>query len=254
MEEKKTHLPSEIKDMSLIINKPYIAYLFKKTQKIAQALYMVSEYFDTKEPLRETFRKNATSLLRAGGEFLRGELKDNEAQAHQLMSFYIEVQSAVEIAEAVGLVSSRNAQILKEQIALVLNEIEHHKEKKIQLSVDFMNVPSVEEYKRQDVLYKGHESVLEKKILTTPLVAQTPERKDVSRVLYNPKPTADSKAQRSVQIIALFKPGAELMIKDITTHLKDVSEKTVQRELLSLVARGILKKKGERRWSKYMLR
>ena len=35
--------------------------------------------------------------------------------------------------------------------------------------------------------------------------------------------------------------------------LKDVSEKTVQRELFALVKEGVLKKEGEKRWSVYKL-
>jgi len=43
------------------------------------------------------------------------------------------------------------------------------------------------------------------------------------------------------------------MIKDITSLIGDYSEKTVQRDLVALVKAGVLKKEGERRWSKYML-
>jgi len=45
----------------------------------------------------------------------------------------------------------------------------------------------------------------------------------------------------------------KLTIKDFTKNIKDCSEKTIQRELLAMVAKGVLKKEGERRWSKYFL-
>lgn len=44
-----------------------------------------------------------------------------------------------------------------------------------------------------------------------------------------------------------------VMVKDILTKIKDVSEKTLQRELSVLVAKGVLRKVGEKRWSRYVL-
>lgn len=45
-----------------------------------------------------------------------------------------------------------------------------------------------------------------------------------------------------------------VMIKDILTKIKDISEKTLQRELSALVAKGVLKKIGDKRWSRYMIK
>jgi len=62
------------------------------------------------------------------------------------------------------------------------------------------------------------------------------------------------KTNRKDNIIKLFKKGEDLMIKDISHKISDCSEKTIQRELIALVAAGVLKKKGERRWSRYSLK
>jgi DeoR/GlpR family transcriptional regulator of sugar metabolism len=63
----------------------------------------------------------------------------------------------------------------------------------------------------------------------------------------------DIKDKRQKIIIALVKKHRTLTIKGFTGVIKDCSEKTIQRELLALVARGVLKKEGERRWSTYSL-
>jgi hypothetical protein len=55
-------------------------------------------------------------------------------------------------------------------------------------------------------------------------------------------------------ILALIKQKPSLTVKDIVKSIPQVSEKTIQRELLAMVAEGILLKKGERRWSTYSLR
>jgi hypothetical protein len=55
-------------------------------------------------------------------------------------------------------------------------------------------------------------------------------------------------------ILALIKQKPSLTVKDIVKSIPNVSEKTIQRELLAMVAEGILSKRGERRWSTYSLR
>ncbi len=62
------------------------------------------------------------------------------------------------------------------------------------------------------------------------------------------------KGDRRTIILALIKQKPQLAVKDISKSIPDVSEKTIQRELLAMVAEGILTKRGERRWSTYSLR
>jgi DeoR/GlpR family transcriptional regulator of sugar metabolism len=45
----------------------------------------------------------------------------------------------------------------------------------------------------------------------------------------------------------------DVSIKDISLVLTDCSEKTIQRELNSLVLKGQLKKTGAKRWSRYSI-
>jgi len=54
-------------------------------------------------------------------------------------------------------------------------------------------------------------------------------------------------------ILALIKQKPSLTVKDIVKSIPGYSEKTIQRELLAMVADGILVKRGERRWSTYSL-
>jgi predicted HTH transcriptional regulator len=61
------------------------------------------------------------------------------------------------------------------------------------------------------------------------------------------------KTNRQNIILGLLKKKKELTIKDISHVIKDCSEKTIQRELLTLISAGVLKKIGERRWSKYSM-
>jgi hypothetical protein len=63
----------------------------------------------------------------------------------------------------------------------------------------------------------------------------------------------DRDGRRNI-ILSLLKEKSSLNVRDIAKSLPAISEKTIQRELLAMVAEGVLLKKGERRWSVYSLR
>jgi len=87
-------------------------------------------------------------------------------------------------------------------------------------------------------------------------VAPIPESVD-SRLGRNSKssyiPNSIEKDSRRTRILKLIKDNREVTIKDIATYFPELSEKTIQRELVSLTEEGTLKKFGERRWSRYTL-
>ncbi len=65
--------------------------------------------------------------------------------------------------------------------------------------------------------------------------------------------TSVSRTARSTRILKLVKDNHEVSIKDIANHFPELSEKTIQRELVSFTESGVLKKSGERRWSRYSI-
>ncbi len=58
---------------------------------------------------------------------------------------------------------------------------------------------------------------------------------------------------RKRTIADIIRRKGVVSIKDISAEIKDFSEKTIQRELLAMVASGYITKEGERRWSTYKL-
>ena len=57
--------------------------------------------------------------------------------------------------------------------------------------------------------------------------------------------------QQIMHMLAGKKNGVS--IKEVSVKFGDLSQKTIQRELAVLVARGFVTKEGERRWSRYSL-
>lgn len=66
----------------------------------------------------------------------------------------------------------------------------------------------------------------------------------------NPAPAYE----RRESILKILKEKPDATIKDILKNLPGLGEKTLQRELVSFIAAGLVKKTGERRWSRYSLR
>lgn len=63
-----------------------------------------------------------------------------------------------------------------------------------------------------------------------------------------------NKDDRRKIILALLKQRSKLTVKDIAKSIPGFSEKTIQRELLSMLADGQVLKEGEKRWTTYSLR
>jgi hypothetical protein len=74
-----------------------------------------------------------------------------------------------------------------------------------------------------------------------------------SGIIERTRPDVGRDDRRKI-ILALIKQKPSLTVKDIAKSIPAVSEKTIQRELLAMVAESILIKRGERRWSTYSLR
>ena len=59
---------------------------------------------------------------------------------------------------------------------------------------------------------------------------------------------------RKAAILEILNDKGPSYIKDISVIVRDVSEKTIQRELQALVAEGRVVRSGERRWTTYSLK
>jgi DeoR-like helix-turn-helix domain len=59
--------------------------------------------------------------------------------------------------------------------------------------------------------------------------------------------------ERQDSILAIIKDKGTVFIKDISTVIRGVSEKTIQRELKRLVKEGKIRKTGNRRWTSYSI-
>jgi hypothetical protein len=241
----------------------------KRIEKISQAIYLISNHLKDSEPLKWELRKESIGFLSCirsieeegeGGEMLA------DLVVEALSTYAKELVSLISLAMVAGLISRNNGNIITQEIQnLIASFSDVGDPSNVRagfiLSHDFFAAdPELREH-LQNGLGKGQSNLLsdraaalfneripfpkkEKNIPTTDF-QNMPENKDNIK---------DKKDSRQMRILTLLRAQSHLSIKDFAAVIPDCSEKTIQRELLELVEKGIIKKEGERRWSTYSLK
>lgn len=269
-------------------------YLYKKAEKLASALYMVTNLISEKEILRNMLREKSISVFSMIMQLQKmsltdkrhfGDIKNKSASSDFILSIITEIVSLLEIANVSGYVSDMNFSILRREYVELGNLIKAREEDivhgRVRLPRNFFDVPNLYETyalkqniskEKSDKFIKdikdnikdikivanatkstgqkNYKTIASKNYTLRDTFNIGKERKNDS---IHPK-TADVKHNnRRNTILELFQNKTFITVKDAMDTIDGCSSKTLQRELLSLVNEGILKKKGERRWSAYAL-
>jgi DeoR-like helix-turn-helix domain len=206
----------------------------KKTEKLASAVYLITGLLSDSEPMKWSLRKKVSELLSFVLTYKNIRQSEFPAFVQVVNAKVAEVISLMEVSVLGGLISQMNFAIIEKEFGNLTTIISSLTNKTdvtnniIPVSFfdasQFVSAPT--EYARSVV--KDNVSV-----------------KDIGVFKSN---------NRQGIILGLLKKKKELSIKDIAMVIKDVSEKTIQRELVSLIDAGVISKTGERRWSKYSLK
>ena len=203
----------------------------KKTEKLVSALYLVTSFFADLEPMKWRLRELGSKIL----------------ADHTNKSTIQEVVSLLAVAKNAGLVSDMNHGIINKEFLNLLNVGQ--------------SIPELlNKINEEPVLPAGQfiEKPQERKFEYLPTVSHKSEQTVKDKITrdtndHDTGAVALKKNGRQTAILSLLKKKGEIMIKDVSPLINGVSEKTIQRELLSMVKNGLLKKEGEKRWSKYSL-
>lgn len=201
-----------------------------KGQKLASAIYFITTFFDDKEPLKWAFRTLAIDLA---GE----KIKDKSSISKEILSLFT-------MAKDTGLVSGANYNILASELSKFEKELE------TPLYKTFFRDMNIEEKTLPEP--DRAETIKDKNLLVEPkALRREPLLETANKPLREYGVVSVKKNSRQSTIIGLLKRKKEIMIKDVSPLISGCSEKTIQRELLAMVAAGILRKIGEKRWSRY---
>jgi len=232
----------------IVFTDPAYQFVFKKTEKIIAAIYLVTNLISDIEPIKFDIRKVGLSLM-SDTVALK---KIPSVQAKQNISTLIlsvsEIISLLKIAHISNHVSAMNHAILQRELTLLLSSLEsmHHENinsEGLVLAQDFFDVPlaaALIDRRQQSFVSNVPKGQYRTSINLKDNQSAEPQKDGI-------------KDSRRESMLRLLKAGKPMGIKDFAKEIKGCSEKTLQRELLSMVESGVLKKTGERRWSLYSI-
>lgn len=245
---------------------------YNKTNKLITALYMVTDIIDPSEPLKNKLRTLGVGII---SDINCLSIRQADA-AHKACDKISEILSFLDIAAAMNIISLMNCNILRKEFYELDQSIRqsydkaHIFNKQIDLSEFLSGELEAPQETSQDFrstrlgVQKG--STLLKSI--NKMSDRIPVSHGTESAGLNPQDFLNtsvvSKRQRREDIVNIIKiMGGSANIKDIKDKsastldkghsLNFCSEKTLQRELISMAKDGVLKKSGEKRWSRYSL-
>lgn len=286
----------------------YLLFLFKKTERITAACYILTGMFSDLEPLKWKLREASSCLITSVLSFREKTVIQVQELKNEFLVAVAKTLSFFELAYVVDLVSLMNLSIVRKELE-GLQQIVENKDR-INLSLisrhfigeSFFGVPqdlfgasfsenkvavdgdkassfsekeskvssprlySVSELERfakeHAELSKGQDAIKDTVLYEKDNLSSSAfnmRRESMGKRQQNPikqfKQSVSGKLndERRKLILDVIKESGSAMIKDFSEVITGCSEKTIQRRLSDLVLSGVLRKEGERRWSKYYL-
>lgn len=249
--------PFKWKSLGFFSPEEYLLYIFKKTEKITAGIYLVSGLLKDDEPMKWELRDHGMELMSSSFMASSNVPGDKNAVIQSLFTAALETISLLNVARISGMISDMNHSLLVSEIDNIVGML---RDRLAESAENAGYVLSENFFKTPDLFSSGFK-----------MGNRVSGRSDVvgsnrhdSRFMNNESGkttlpqghsnTQVKKSQRQEMIITVLKAQSDLTIKDFSKVIKDCSEKTIQRELIELLKLGIIKKEGERRWSRYSLK
>ncbi len=236
MESKETLLKT--KDNTVMLEDvEYYKYIFKKTEKMTCAVFYVlreSALIGQSDIVVGALETSAQTLLKVSLESLRSTEKDMAARAMNLKFVLVDFESKLRVANAARLIGTELLEVFIHEIDSVQRSLRKYAESTI-----------VNPLLERGVAY---ESIKDRKpVRVRPELAIGEHTVPVAQGM------GHSIQSRRERVLNVLRDKGEATIKDIVEVITDCSEKTIQRELISLIKDNMVTREGERRWSKYKL-
>lgn len=185
-----------------------------KGQKIVAALYLVTNHLSDTEPMKVALRSQAL------------ELHNPTSDRSTVVAL---LSNTLKSASMAKIITEHNVAILVRELTTFAETVSDT----LSLASFFVQTPATMS-RTNAMSYKQQ-------------MAVSIERQGTINSNKN-----QDKNKRQEQILSFINGRKSAVIKDISSLFPDVSEKTIQRELGTLVEAGKITKRGSKRWSIYM--
>lgn len=259
--DNEKYVANKFNEYKDFIKDKQISFVIRKSERIVYGVYMLARFIPSEESLYGDLKKTAHKVLGSVSKFVSTTgITENDIDHTQAHLQYL--SSLLSLAFISGYVSSSNIEIMKSEINYLHKHIE-------ELSTRFASETG-QLHLKSELFVVGQQKVIKPQEEKVSFIKDTPKTSS-PKVSFNAsisqpqnktkstvKPTnisrpLESKDDREKRIIDVIRDKGTVSIKDISSVIFDVSEKTIQRTLQLLIDKGQIKKEGERRWAKYQL-
>ena len=230
----------------------YYANVFKKTEKIVSVIFYILSESKTDTPHAvhyDTITQKALALHETLLTSLTLRYSERGSGLFAVQHALVALESTLRIADAAQALAPELTRVLYPELDAVERYLKHHYLDSAGL-VYQSETPSAAPVGTTSASTRSH-------------VPSTPRPAAPRRVMRSQIPAGDISTDavlvysqltdRAERIKTVLEAKPEATIKDLSEVITDVSEKTIQRELNSLIEKGQVIRQGERRWSKYSL-
>ena len=217
----------------LVQDEDFYRHIFKKTEKIVSVVFYIAYNLETDE----RSKGHLEDILAAGRAVHDAVLKTLEMRAHTAEDAIrssahnlIALESKLRVAQIAGLITGEVMHVLSAEVDGVLRGMNKY-------------LKQTSAFDDTDYSLALGEEIKPKRTKPRPTVVS-----DINQTSNQSAPL-----DRRERIKTVLEAKGEATIKDISEIITDVSEKTIQRELNSMIEDNLVKRQGERRWSKYSL-
>ena len=228
-------------------NTNYYNNVFKKTEKIVSVTFYILSETKTNTNIEthiQTIRDRALKTHELSLETLTLQPHEQHEGLLHFQYGLVALESTLRVAQTAGVIPQDIFMLLADQIDSVLRYINNHYLQNEGISVEELT---------ETIVTKSSPKQTAARTQSSAPVASRQKRVnipagDISTDAYLVYSQLTDRADR-IKTVLEAKPQAT--VKDISEVITDVSEKTIQRELNSLIEKGQVIREGERRWSRY---
>ncbi len=223
----------------LLHNDEYYRHIFKKTEKIVSVVFYILNNIDHNKK-SETHISNIASKAHFAHENALRTLEVKPLNATEVLEQFaqslIGLDSVLRIASVSGAFSGEVLSTVSAEVDAVLRSLS---------------------------AYMSDNTGIESTLSTFDTPIASPQKQKRAAPAHSPMGTSTgtataasvpaNTADRRTRIRTILEAKGEATIKDISEIVTDCSEKTIQRELNAMIEDNVVKREGERRWSRYSL-
>lgn len=227
----------------LAANNEYYSNVFKKTEKTVSVVFYILSYIERNDQSEfhiKTLSEKAMSVHEASLATLSLFEYEAKERIFPFQQSLVALEGALRIANAARVLTDEVLALLVGEVDLVQRYLRNHFVGAIPLTMrEGEESQKVADRPRQ---LRGAQGMR--------TIRSVIPKGDISTDAHLVYAQLVDRAAR-IKTVLEAKPAAT--IKDISEVITDVSEKTIQRELNSLIEKGQVVREGERRWSKYSI-